>query len=557
MRGMVDAAEPSAILPDDIGALKSIIGVQTLEIERLKEELRLAQHKRFGASSEKFDPNQLGLFDEAEALARAPDAAAAADGSTEITIGEHKRTKGGRKPLSETLPRVRVEHDIPECEKLCPCGSGHARPRIGEMISEQADIVPATVQVLQHVRFKYGPCHACDGVFPEAPQACGAPAQQTEAAPIATVEPRPEVVPEPRAIVVAPLPPQPIPKSIASPKTCAFVVTAKYADGLPLYRLEKILPRYGLEVSRGTLALWMIRLGELIVPLMNLLEETQLGYDVLQMDETTVQVLKEDGRKAQSKSRMWVRRGGPPDTPIIIFNYEPTRSGKIAWRLTEDFKGYLQSDGYSGYDAVGKRADIVHVGCLAHARRYFDEALKAQKVTGRGGLAVEALALIQKIYRVEKIAREAGLSADARKKLRDEKARPVWDELRRWLDRVRNHAPPSTKIGRALGYLDNQWDTLIRVLEDGRLEVDNNRCENAIRPFVIGRNAWLFSDTPAGAQASARLYSLIETAKACGREPYAYLAHVFAELPKATTLAEIEALLPWNVPRTATHSVAA
>jgi len=403
------------------------------------------------------------------------------------------------------------------------------------------------VQVLQHVRFKYGPCHACEGVFPEAPDACDAPAQQAEAAPVATIEPQTAVAAEPRAaIIVAPLPPQPIPKSIASPKTCAFVVTAKYADGLPLYRLEKILPRYGLSVSRGTLALWMIRLGDLIVPLMNLMEETQLGYDVLQMDETTVQVLKEDGRAAQTKSRMWVRRGGPPDTPVILFNYEPTRSGKIAWRLTEDFKGYLQSDGYSGYDAVGKRADIVHVGCLAHARRYFDEALKAQKANGRGGLAVEALAMIQRIYRVEKIAREAGLSADARKKLRDEKARPVWDELRRWLDRVRNHAPPSTKIGTALGYLDNQWDTLIRVLDDGRLEVDNNRCENAIRPFVIGRKGWLFSDTVKGAVASANLYSLIETCKANGVEPHAYLTLLFERLPHLKTVEDYEGVLPWN-----------
>ena len=178
MCGMVDAAAPSANLPDDIGVLKSIIGEksallreQELRIAVLEEELRLAQHKRFGASSEKFDPAQLGLFDEAETLATAPNAGAAADGSTEVTIAEHTRKKGGRKPLSETLPRVRIEHDIAECDKLCPCGSGHTRPRIGEMICEQADIVPATVQVLQHVRFKYGPCHACDGVFPEASHA--------------------------------------------------------------------------------------------------------------------------------------------------------------------------------------------------------------------------------------------------------------------------------------------------------------------------------------------------------------------------------------------------
>ncbi len=546
---MSDAAEndPGTLpqLPDDVGALKSIIGAQNLEIERLKEELRLARHKRFGASSEKSDPDQLGLFNEAETLATVPDTGAGA----EVTVPEHKRAKGCRKPIDPALPRVRIEHDIAEADKLCPCRSGHVRPRIGEMVTEQADIVPAKVQVLQHVRFKYGPCRVCDGVFPEAA------ASVTPAT--ASLEVCAVVVQEARAIVVAPLPAQPIPKSIASPNTCAFVVTAKYADGLPLYRQEKILARYGLDVSRGTLASWMIRLGELIVPLMNLMEETQLGYDVLQMDETTVQVLKENGRAAQTKSRMWVRRGGPPGKPVILFNYEPTRSGKVAWRLTEDFTGYLQSDGYSGYDAVGRRNGIVHVGCLAHARRKFDEALKAQKATGRGGLAAEGLALVQKIYRVEKLARELGMSDEARKGLRDEKARPVWDELRAWLDRVRRHAPPSTKIGEALGYLNNQWPLLIRVLDDGRLEVDNNKCENAIRPFVMGRKAWLFSDTPDGAEASARLYSLIETAKASGQEPYAYLARVFAELPKATTLAEIEALLPWALARPATRSVAA
>lgn len=346
---MSDAADTSPKLPDDIGTLKAIIGVQNLEIERLKEQLRLAAHKRFGSSSEKAGPDQLGLFNEAETLVGASDAEAAPDDT--ITIPEHKRAKGGRKPLSDDLPRVRIEHDIAETEKLCPCGSGHARPKIGEMIAEQADIVPARVQVLQHVRFKYGPCHVCDGVFPET--AAGAEVDADDA----------------RPVIAAPLPPQPLPKSIASPRTCAFVTTAKYADGLPLYRLEKILKRYGLDVSRGTLAQWMIRLGDLIVPLMNLMEEVQLSYDVLQMDETTVQVLKEDGRKAQTKSRMWVRRGGPPDKPVILFNYEPTRSGKIAWRLTEDFNGYLQSDGYSGYTAVGKRLGLVHVGCLAHARR--------------------------------------------------------------------------------------------------------------------------------------------------------------------------------------------
>jgi transposase len=319
----------------------------------------------------------------------------------------------------------------------------------------------------------------CDGVFPEK-----APETPADAAvPVA-----PSVQPaEPRAIVVAPMPPQPIAKSMAAPGLCAFIAVSKYADGLPLYRQENILARYGIQITRATLAFWMIRLGELIVPLMNLLEETQAAHDYLQMDETTVQVLKEDGRPAQSKSRMWVRRGGPPDKPVILFNYEPTRSGAVAWRLTEDFKGFLQSDGYAGYIAAGKRDGIVHVGCLAHARRKFDEALKAQKATGRGGLATEGIALIQKIYRIEKIAREAGLKPEQRKKLREEKSRPIWDELRTWLDTKRGHAPPQTLVGQAMTFLDNQWKLLIRSLDVGRLEVDNNLCENAIRPFVMGR----------------------------------------------------------------------
>jgi transposase len=207
----------------------------------------------------------------------------------------------------------------------------------------------------------------------------------------------------------------------------------------------------------------------------------------------------------------------------------------------------LQTDGYEGYAAVVRRDGITHVGCLAHARRKFDEALKAQSKKGRGGLASQGLALIQRIYRIERDARTRQLNANERKQLRDEKAKPIWNELRIWLDQARDQVPPQSLTGKALGYLDKQWSRLIAYLSDGRIEVDNNRCENAIRPFVMGRKAWLFSDTPAGADSSARMYSLIETAKANGVEPYVYLRHVFAALPAATTLADVEALLPWNI----------
>ncbi len=254
---------------------------------------------------------------------------------------------------------------------------------------------------------------------------------------------------------------------------------------------------------------------------------------------------------------MWVTRGGPPDRPIILFDYDPSRSGAVPLRLLADFKGYLQTDGYEGYAAVAARDDIVHVGCLAHARRKFDEAVKAQPTSKarRGGLARQGLAFIQRIYRIEREARERELDPMERRQLRDEKAKPLWDDLRQWLDRVRDQAPPRTLTGKALHYLDKQWPRLIGCLDDGRVEIDNNLAENAIRPFVIGRKAWLFSDTPAGADASARLYSLIETAKANRLEPYVYLRHIFTELPKATTLAEIEALLPCNI-APATYNVA-
>jgi len=429
MLAMSGAAPPrSADLPDDPATLKSLVREQAFEIEKLKEQLRLATHKQFGASSEKADPAQPQLFNEAEVLSTSTPAGE----GDEVVVPAHKRARGKRKALDDKLPRQRLEHDIDDADKLCPCGSGHVRQRIGEIVTEQADIVPAKVIVQQHVRFKYGPCRKCDGVFPETP------------APLTNVDPSIAAIGSlnvPPAIIVAPVPAQPIPKSLAAPGLCAWIAVSKYADGLPLYRLEGILARYGLSISRATLAAWMIRLGELIVPLINLMEEVQLAHDVLQMDETVVQVLKEDGRSAQSDSRMWVRRGGPPDQPVILFDYHPSRSGKVAWRLTEDFRGYLQSDGFSGYDAVGRRDGVVHVGCLAHARRKFDEALKAQPVGNRSGLAAEGVALIQKIYRIEKAAREAKLTPDQRQQLRDEKARPVWDELRRWLDAKRGHAP--------------------------------------------------------------------------------------------------------------------
>jgi transposase len=502
----------TAKLAQENDALRALVDKQAAKIAALQEELRLALHKRFSASSEKASPDQLNLFNEAEVTAATP----TTDDLT-TTVPEHERKTRGRKPLPDHLPRTRIEHDIPDADKLCACGC--QKTRIGEATSEQLDIIPAKIQVLQNVRFKYA-CRACEGTDDDGP-----------------------------TVVTAAMPPQPIPKSNASSGLLAYIGVAKFVDGMPLYRLEARFKRIGVEIPRNTLAGWMIRCGALIVPLINLMQKRLLDHDIIQMDETTVQVLKEKGRAPQSQSYMWVRRGGPPDQTVILFDYDPSRGGKVPVRLLESFRGILQTDGYEGYAAVTRGNDIAWIGCLAHARRKFDEALKAQKKKGRGGLAKQGFDFFRRLYRVEREARERDLDADGRKALRLTKAKPIWNELRQWLDGALGQVPPKSLTGKALAYLDKQWPRLIRVLDDGRIEVDNNLCENAIRPFVLGRKAWLFADTPDGATASARLYSLIETAKANGLEPYAYLARVFADLPVAIAAQDdeaIEKLLPWN-----------
>jgi transposase len=504
------AAENPAELPDDIAALKALIRKQATDyqakIDVLQEQLNLLLQKRFGPSSEKIPPDQMRLFNEAEAQAEETPA----DEDETVTVPEHQRRKRGRKPLPASLPRVRVEHDLPETQKTCDCGC--QLTRIGEEISEQLDIIPAQVRVIQHVRSKYA-CKGCE-----------------------------------ETIKTAPLPPQPIPKSNASPGLLAHIAVAKYQDALPLYRQEKILQRIGVDIPRATLANWLIKLGVLIQPLINLLQDMLLAYDILGMDETPIQVLKEPGRKATSKSYLWVRRGGPPDQTVILFYYDPSRGQSVAYGLLSDYQGFIQTDGYEVYATIAaSRSDLTLVGCWAHARRKFDEAVKAQGKKGKpkAGKAMMGLTYIQKLYRIEKALKDA--TPEERYKKRQEQASPVLDDLRGWLEKSLPEVPPNTATGKALNYLHNQWEKLIRYLDDGRLSMDNNATERAIRPFVIGRRNWLFSDTPRGARASANLYSLIETAKANGLEPYHYLRYVFKELPRAETLERMEELLPFNV----------
>ena len=510
---MTDRIRDTA-LPDDIEALKAVIVERDATIERLtrhaellQEQLNLAIARRYSARSEKGPSPQMGFFDEADVEAERAALEAEEPPAVERVVAGHiRKARGYRKPLPATLPRVDILHELPEDERLGP--DGQPLVVIGEEVSEQLDIVPATVRVLRHVRLKYGVRKDDES-----------------------------------GVKIAPLPPQPLPKTMASPGLLAHIVVSKYQDALPLYRQEQILTRIGVDLPRATLARWVVSLGtETVQALVNLLRDQMLASGLISMDETPVQVLKEPGKTAESKSYLWVQRGGPPGQPIILFDYDPSRSQEVPKRLLAGFTGILQTDGYAGYGAVVRTQGLIHAGCLAHCRRKFDEVIKSQGKHRKQGLAEEALIQIQKLYAVEKTAR--AMSPEDRQRHREIHARPLWDTLQAWLIVHRPGVPPQTALGKAFSYLHNEWDKLVVYLTDGRISIDNNATENALRPFCLGRKNWLFHDTVAGAKASANLYSLIETCKAAGLEPYHYLRRLFTDLPRAQTVEDLEALLP-------------
>jgi hypothetical protein len=322
-------------------------------------------------------------------------------------------------------------------------------------------------------------------------------------------------------------------------------VTGKYVDSLPLYRQEAVFERYGVRLPRATQAAWMIGLNLPLQPLLNLMDERLRSSGYVRIDETRVQVLNSD--KAPSALHwMWVRVAGPKHQRIILFDYDPSRGGEVADALIEGCSGYLQSDGYQAYEGVSERAGLIHVGCFAHARRRFFEALKALPNAQRkqASAAHEAVRRIDALYLIERQIKD--LSDEERMRIRAEEAVPQLKSLREWAGKMQHETMPSGKLGEALGYLITQWPKLVRYVEDPRLAIDTNLAENAIRPFALGRRNWLFADTVKGAKASAALYSIVSTARANGLEPYAYLRRLFADLPKAKTVEDFEALLPFS-----------
>jgi transposase len=503
-------------LPTDTVALQQLVQDYQVTVEQLQEKLnwyeeqfRLFQHKRFGTSSEKY-PDQLELFNEAESIL---DALPQEDkGELEETV-TYQRKKPGRKPLSKHIPREVVRHELPAAERVCGCG--HALHEAGEDQSEQLEIIPAQIKIIVHVQVKYG-CRACEN-----------------------------------GLLTAPKPAQPIPRSFASASLLAYVIVAKFMDSLPLYRQEIIFKRLSIDLSRATLSNWVLKSAELLKPFYDRLHEHLIRQTILQADETPLNVI-QDGRAAQTKSYMWLYQSGGHESayPIVLYDYQATRAGQHAVTFLQGFEGYLQADGFAGYQALETK-DRHLVGCMAHARRKFDEALKALPKASREnkfGLAHTALRQFRAIYTIEKQAKD--LTIEQRYDLRQEKSKPLMDDLKQWCD---DHVAKTTKdsaLGKAIRYTINQWDTLVRYLEDGNLQIDNNAAERHIKPFVIGRKNWLFNQTPRGADASALLYSLVQTAVANNLEPFDYLKHLLTELPKLGRHYEPEALdpfLPWNL----------
>jgi transposase len=503
-------------LPDNPDELKALIFSKDEHITILEEQIRVLKKAIFGRKSEKRPvdeegPQQLHLFNEAEALVEQ-------DVQKELVIPEHTRQKPKRKPLPPELPRIEVIEDIDESEKVCECGAELSR--IGEEVCEKLDIIPAKIRVIRIIRPKYA-CKSCEGVQSAGP-----------------------------TVKIAPPPPQIIPKGIASPGLVAHIAVSKYADALPLYRQEKIFSRCGIELTRSTMAGWMVMASEGCNPLMALLYKGLHSGPLINVDETTLQVLNEPGRANTTKSYMWVFRGGSVDKPIVLFRYSQSRSGEVPREVLAGYCGYCQTDAFSGYDALETaNPGIVLVGCFAHARRNFVKVIDARGKAAKNkpGSAEVALDYIGRLYKIEKTARQRGLSPEQIVSLRTEQAVPILEEFKAWMDKRIGQTPPKGLLGQALNYAITQWPRLIRYIENGYITPDNNAAENAIRPFVVGRKNWLFAGHPNGANAAATLYSLIETSKACRLEPYQYLRFLFSKVPCAQTEEDYRALMPQNL----------
>jgi len=503
-KGQLNEQEKVALLEQEVALLK-------VKVNWYEEQIRLSNQKRFGASSEKTNSDQLTFFNEAEKEFSSR--------VKEPTVEEitYKRKKRKKKTYDESyghLPTETIVYDLSDEDKKCSECNNDLH-EMSKEIHKEIKIIPAKAYIVEHVKKVYS-CRHCES--------------NNILVPIKKAEGKNPV----------------LKGSLASPSIIAYVMDKKYTSAMPLYRQEKEFKNFGINLSRQTLSNWVIKASnQWLSPLYERFHELLVQRKYLHADETTLQVLKEDGRSAQQKSYMWLYTTSKDTGPsICLYDYQTTRARKHPQRFLQDFKGYLQTDGYSAYD---KLENISVVGCFAHVRRYFTDALKA--VPDKSSIthlsATKGLNFCNELFRIEKTLKD--LEPNQRYERRLEESQKVLDVFYQWLIETQNKALPKSSFGKAINYTLNQWNRVSKFMEDGHLSIDNNRAERAIRPFVIGRKNFLFSNTPKGANASATIYSIIETAKANNLSPYHYLNHLFETFPNIDLdhKESIDALLPW------------
>ncbi|WP_291169179.1 IS66 family transposase [Gimesia sp.] len=492
---------------DMIHQLGETVGEQQREVEQLKHFIDRLLRQRFGARSEKIAPNQMSLFDEPETAEEAADPED--DEPPPMVVSAHRRRGGGRNKLPDHLPRERVEHDLTESEKRCPC-CDQTRKRIGEVSHEQLEFIPASLKVIEHVRFKYA-CRKCE-----------------------------------EHVALAPVPARPIAKGFAGPGLLSTILVGKYSDHLPLYRHESILSRNGVQLSRSTMSRWVLETAELLQPLTDLMKNRVLQSHVVHTDDTTVPV--QDNRLSRTRTgRFWVYCGDAAH-PYSVYDFTPNRERAGPQAFLEHFCGYLQADAYAGYEELYRSGRIQQVLCWAHARRKFYDARTVQPEA-----AHRALSFIQQLYTIE---REAGeLKSDLQQpadrehwwqrrwQLRQDKALPVLEQFRDWLTETSRALLPKSPVAAAIQYLLSRWSGFTRYCTEGILSIDNNLAERTLRPCAIGRKNYLFVGSERGGQAAAVHYSLMASCKANEVEPFAYLRDVLARITDHA-VDRLEELLP-------------
>ena len=465
-----------------------------MKLSWYEEQLRRAKQQKFGSSSEKSaDAAQISFFNEAEAESALAGEEPNLEDIQDEKEDRKKKPVGKKEKMTRDLPTVVLDYTLSEKEQDCPQCGEHLH-EMKTIVRKELTVVPATVHVTERVQHVYT-CRTCEAKEIKTP------------------------------VVYAPMPAPVLTNSVASPSLVAQIMTKKYVEAVPLYRQEQQLQRYGFDISRQTMSNWVVRTSELWLKLLyDRMKGELLRQEVLHADETVLEVIHEPGREATATSYMWVYRTGNVGKDIVLYEYTPGRSGENAEKFLKGFLGYLHTDGYAGYHRL--LGQVTLVGCWAHMRRKFSDALQGMAPNGivSRSVATEGFNHCNGLFRLEK--KWAKLTPEERLEKRKEEAEPLVSAYFAWIRELEPSILPKSLLGKAFTYAKNQEANLRNYLKDGKLELSNNRAERAIKPFVIGRKNWLFANTPAGATSSAIIYSIVETAKENGLNPFPYLVSI-------------------------------